>query len=347
MLQSNRIDKQGLRALLFFALLLIGCLMLTACGAPPARNLPSVSASAETEPVIQDPGANDDAADDAVILADGDRALIIGTNKRRGIELYTLDGARINALDEGALNNVDARSLGSGRFQVAAGNRSLNTLDIFDVNLADYQISLTLRAPVTLQEPYGLCASQDLIFVNDKTGLVQSWDWSGQGPVHSIQLSSQTEDCVYDPIGQRLYVGEENVGIWRINLATSAVEPFALIGDGVLAADVEGLTIYRRGDEALLVASSQGDHTYVIYDIATAAPRLKFTITDSEDGALDGTEDTDGITAFAGALPGYPEGILVAQDGTNRTAAGEAASQNFKIVSWQRIAGLLAAAETN
>lgn len=76
-------------------------LCLAACSAPPATPglvSPSgpgvafgeVEAALETDPVV----SSDDAADDAVVLANGSGAapLIVGTDKQFGLRIYSLGG---------------------------------------------------------------------------------------------------------------------------------------------------------------------------------------------------------------------------------------------------------------
>jgi 3-phytase len=46
---------------------------------------------------------------------------------------------------------------------------------------------------------------------------------------------------------------------------------------------------------------------------------------------VDDVSDTDGVEVTAVSLPGYPQGLLVVQDGYNRKPS---ANQNFKLVSW-------------
>ena len=74
----------------------------------------------ETEPVLDD----DDAADDSVVLSsmDGQRVWIVGTNKRRGLVWYDIQGEELGRLEVGRLNNVDAVRIGdTNRFNLAAG----------------------------------------------------------------------------------------------------------------------------------------------------------------------------------------------------------------------------------
>ena len=52
------------------------------------------------------------------------------------------------------------------------------------------------------------------------------------------------------------------------------------------------------------------------------------------DGAVDAVSHTDGIDVTSAALPGYPSGLLVAQDDANPRAGVD---QNFKLVDWRDI----------
>ena len=88
----------------------------------------------ETEPVLDD----DDAADDSVVLSsvDGQRVWIVGTNKRRGLVWYDIQGKELGRLEVGRLNNVDAVRIGdTNRFNLAAGNRTDLTIDLFEADL--------------------------------------------------------------------------------------------------------------------------------------------------------------------------------------------------------------------
>jgi hypothetical protein len=109
-------------------------------------------------------------------------------------------------------------------------------------------------------------------------------------------------------------------------------------GGGHLAADVEGLAIYSAsGGAGYLVASSQGDDAFVVYERRPPHEhRLTFEIAANAALGIDAVSDTDGIdvTSF-GLGSAFPGGLFVAQDGSN-----PGANQNFKFVSWQDIAEL-------
>ena len=152
--------------------------------------------------------------------------------------------------------------------------------------------------------------------------------------VRAMKLATQSEGCVVDPRTGRLYVAEEDVGVWRFDAdsaATTTPTRFALVDGRTLVADVEGVAI--AGDR--LVVSSQGDNAYALFNRADGRFAGRFRV---GPGQLGATSETDGIAVVLGDFgPSYPGGLFVAQDGDNAPAA-----QNFKYVSW---ADIRAAAE--
>ena len=93
------------------------------------------------------------------------------------------------------------------------------------------------------------------------------------------------------------------------------------------------MTLYNGASGQLLVVSSQGDNSFAVYETASGEYRFSFNVIDSE--VIDGASETDGIDITATALPGYPMGLLVVQDGRNVMPAE---NQNYKLVSWSDIA---------
>ncbi len=199
-------------------------------------------------------------------------------------------------------------------------------------------------------------AGQDLRIENDDDPLM---DWN-----------PQFEGVVVDQRNGVLYAGEEMVGIWRIDLVTGEMGdgPFYETRgstsssfnnpDSVIARDVEGLTIYYgEGETAYLIASSQGsahgddahpdapwDDTFVVFDISAGdAPTLigSFRVGANEAAGIDGVQESDGADVIPLALPGWPNGLFVTQDGYNDDLdglSGEPEASNFKFVDWALIA---------
>ncbi len=158
----------------------------------------------------------------------------------------------------------------------------------------------------------------------------------------SVNLAGrQFEGLVVDQQTGLLYAGQEEVGIWRVDLNTGIqdTEPFALAkgfdATSPLTADVEGLTIYYAANgTGYLLASSQGDNSFAVFDRQGLAYLGSFGVMDG--AATDGVQGSDGADVTPVGLPGYPSGLFVTQDG----AEGRRGT-NFKYVSWGEIAGEL------
>ena len=91
-----------------------------------------VTANVETEPVF----AGDDAADDMCILENfnnPENSLIISSDKKYGIIVYDLNGAKLHDYKVGRINNVDIISSKSfeDKYVVAGTNRTYNSIDIY------------------------------------------------------------------------------------------------------------------------------------------------------------------------------------------------------------------------
>ncbi len=310
---------------------------------------PTVYADVETQAVQ----SADDAADDPAIwinAEDPENSLVLGTDKQAGLNAYRLDGSLAQFLPSGRLNNVDVRrnvSVGEklGDY-AAASNRSDDTIVIFSI--VDGRVSEKGRIASALAEPYGLCVGaiggNFLIFVTHKSGDLIAYkavDASNATIAGRLKFESQLEGCVFDEPTSRLYVGEEARGVWRTVYTDEGFSSPLLIaevsGSAGLVADVEGLAVRRDDDGDYLIASSQGDNSFVIYDLASETALLKFSV--AEFAGIDGAEETDGVDAASAPLgPFFPEGVFIVQDGVNTPASD---NQNFKFIDWRRIAELL------
>lgn len=330
-----------MRLLSFAALLLAGC---ATTSAPVAVDAPMVAATAETDPV--DTAA--DAADDPAIWRNGSdpvKSLVIGTDKKAGIHVYSLAGKRLSFTPAARLNNVDLRETG-GRVIAAASDRAdvaTAHVALFTLDTATAKLVPLGRFPVGAGEAYGMClwtrARDHALFgfVVLKDGRIDqvAIDLSGATPkvttVRSMKLGTQSEGCVVDDRTGQLYVAEEDVGLWRFDADPSArvtATPIARVDGKTLVADAEGLALAPSGrNGGYLVVSSQGDNAYSLYRLPGVTYAGRFRI---GGGAIDGTSDTDGIELMLGNFgPAYPQGLFVAQDGDNAPA-----TQNFKYLSW-------------
>ncbi len=316
-----------------------------------AKALPAktVQAKVETTPV----GTADDAADDPAIWrhpSDPAKSLIVGTDKRAGIHVYDMSGKAVSFTPSPRLNNVDLRSgvsvNGTVSVLVVASDRRDETnaaMALFTLDTAAQKLTPLDSIPVGHGEANGMwlwqrkSEGQIYAFLVLKSGRIDQveLDLSGsnvQGRVvRKMKLKTQSEGCVVDDRTGLLYVAEEDAGLWRFDARPNGSKRPKRLGlaDGKqLVADAEGLAIAPSGkDGGYLLASSQGDYAYTLYDLKTGRYLDRFRIAD---GTVDGVQETDGLELALGDFgPDFPTGILIVQDGDNSPE-----TQNFKYVSW-------------
>ncbi|MFZ2320599.1 MAG: phytase, partial [Pseudomonas sp.] len=322
---------------------------------PPV--LTNVPALRQSEPV----GRHGDAADDpAIWLHPTDPALsrVLGTNKKQGLLSYDLDGKLLQELPVGRLNNVDVRgdfALGNQRVDLAvASNRDHNSISLFAIDRVSGELREAGEIRTPLKEIYGICLFQPnreelYAFANGKDGTFLQYrlrsDAQGQvqgEQVRRFQVASQPEGCVADDRNQRLFVGEEDAGVWTLDArAEQPAELVSVLKVGeLLQADVEGLGLYQGAERDYLVISSQGNDSYVVLDAAPPfAPQGAFRVGLNGALGIDGASETDGLEVTSANLGGpWSAGLLVVQDGRKRLPES---TQNFKLVPWAEVAKAL------
>ncbi len=323
--------------------------------APPPDKVYEVSATVETEPVAN----AGDAADDPAIWVnptDPAKSTIIGTNKDGGLAVYDLSGKQIQYLPDGSINNVDLRAgfkLGGQTVTlVTAGNRTDNSIAIYRVNQATRMLENVAARKVTTLPVYGSCmyhsrkTGKFYYFVNSKQGAVEQWELFDNGSgkvdgrkVRGFAAGSQTEGCVADDELGHFYLGEEEVAIWKYGAEPDAGDARTPVDkvhpDGHVVSNIEGLTIaYGQEGAGYLIASSQGNSTFVIYRRERGNQYVRtFKIVDGN--GIDGVSETDGIDCVTANLgPAFPHGVFVTQDGFNDNG-----NQNFKLVPLHLVIG--------
>ena len=177
-----------------------------------------------------------------------------------------------------------------------------------------------------------------------------------------LGANPQVEGMVVDPEFGWLYAAQEDIGIFKFSAepdggsvilnqvdANGALKP-----DGnILTSDIEGLTIYYGANgNGYLIASSQGNNSFTVYDRQTNNYLGSFFVgespTTNPNVTIDSVEQTDGIAVLSSSLgPLFPNGLFVTQDGSNdpQTVFADAIDKNelqnfntnFKLVPWENI----------
>ncbi|MFJ2742381.1 phytase [Streptomyces sp. NPDC087440] len=305
----------------------------------------SVTATVESTPVSH----SGDAADDPAIWvhpSDPAKSVVVATDKKGALEVYDMAGARIQRIDGDHGNNVDLR----GNIVVSADDEAAGgSLHVYRIDPATRKLTLLKDVPTEVTA-HGLClytsrtSGKLYAFPNSTSGRVEQWELAVSGntvKATSVRLwdaGSAVEGCYADDSTGKLYLGEEDVGVWTYGAeptaGTARTKLDSTGSGGHLTADVEGIT--AAGNR--IYVSSQGSNDFTVYDRASHAYLGRFAVANGT--AADDCEDTDGIDASAANLgPAFPQGVFVCQDGSNG-APGTSGNQNFKFVPLQRITAL-------
>jgi 3-phytase len=323
------------------------------------RGVRAVRPVAETDSF---PAGEGDVADDSAIWFDeaapGQSLLVAGNKDARhgGLAVYGLDGRQRQYLDVGRVGNVDLREgfpLGGRRVAlVGANSRVDDTMRFWVVDAADRALRPVTSPRVrTVSPTYGFCLYRSPVsgtfyaFVSqDGGGRLEQYALDGASGavkarrVRVIEVGSQSEGCVADDERAVLYVGEEDVGVWRYDAEPdggSARTALDRVGRGRLVADVEGLALTDGPDGGRLLVSSQGDSTIAVYE-RRGRNRFLGRFAVGENGSVDAVRGTDGVAAdsrdFGGDLSG---GLVVVHD--ERDTGGT--TSNLKLVPLVSVLG--------
>jgi len=296
-----------------------------------------------------------DAADDPAIWVDRSnpaRSVVIGTDKKQGLNVYDLKGKRLQTVADGRMNNVDLRDgfmLGGRSITVvAATNRTTKAISLYRLDPATRQLSPIADGVLAtgFEDPYGLCMYHSAktgdiyVLANDSVdGKVRQWkliDRNGKAGIETVRefiVGSQAEGCAADDELGNLFVAEEDVGLWKYSAEPDGGDT-RTAGDKV-SADAEGVSIYYGADgKGFVVLSNQGEDNYAVYRREGANEFVgKFHVVANEARGVDGASETDGLDVVSAPLGAdFPAGMLVVQDGRNLMPAER---QNFKFVSWK------------
>lgn len=327
------------------------------------RPLPTVVATVETRPVV----SFGDAADDPAIWVhptDPAQSLVIGTDKKGGLYVYDMAGEVVQDLRDGKMNNVDLRDgfrLGRETVTlVTASNRTSRGIAIYRLDPQTRQLTDVADGlqPTGLNDPYGLCMYRNpttgkmYVFINGDDTRKRQWELvdAGNGKVRTkfvreLAFGSQTEGCVADDETGILYVGEEDVGLWRMSAKPNGGKTMTLVeriaDNPAVKDDYEGVGLYDLGGgRGYIVVSSQGNDTYAVYRREGTQEYLgSFAVAANPAAGIDGISETDGLEVTSRNLgPGFENGAMIAQDGRNVLPVE---TQNYKYVPWKAIAEAL------
>lgn len=284
---------------------------------------------------------------------DPDTAAVITAMKNGGLRVYDLDGAELQRIEPEGIryNNVDilyeVSFAGSTLDLAVASDRANDTLAIFIVGEDGRLIEATSAdVPETIfgvddgeATAYGLATYRGTdgtpyAFVTQADGdriaqleIIAAGDGFSFEIVRQLQLPNpegldaedlQSEGIAIDRETATGYVAvEEALGLLSFAAEPDGGDAFTTVaGLDAFEPDLEGVSIYYGPDgSGLILVSSQGDATFTVLDRQSQEVLESFAITGAD--SIDGVEESDGLEIYSGSLPGYAEGLLVTQDGSN------------------------------
>jgi 3-phytase len=315
---------------------------------------PRTMAAVSVVPIVETVAASGGEDDAAIWIHPTNTAQsrIIGAVKTgsNALRVFNLSGQQVQSVPVSGVNNIDLRYnfplAGQPVALLAGSNRSNNSIALFKVDSQTGMLeNIAARTISTGMAIYG-CAmyvspvsGKYYVFVSSESGQVQQWELFDNGAgkvdarqVRSFAVGSQSEGLVADDALRHLYVGEENVGIWKYSAEPNGGSARTLVdgtgAGGHLNSDVEGLTIYyANGGQGYLIASSQGNNEFVVYQREGNNAFIgSFALVAG--GGIDAVTDTDGIDVTNFSLGSqFPQGLFVAQDNDD----------NFKLARWDAI----------
>jgi 3-phytase len=293
----------------------------------------------ESTPIL----SGGDAADDICIWVTNSIDVpiyVVGTDKKRGLEIYNQKGQRVFDAPFGRINNIDIWDSPKGPVIVGT-NRSFNSLDFYKLNTNDNgSLELLNRYETGLSDVYGVSfylksQTKPEVFLSDKKGRVKRYlvemidDFVSVKPLGDFKFRSTVEGIEGDPYYRRVYIAEEDKGLWYIDFSEEKPRRIKVLKTDkkILVADLEGLALADLGNgKGYLIQSVQGNNSYALINRETLTLHAIFKIKSKD--KIDGAEETDGLEVST--HPRFP--VLIVQDGFN---TGE--NQNFKWVNWNDI----------
>lgn len=329
--------------------LLVATGLLACTGAVQVTgNYPVVQSTVTTAPCRS---AGDNCDDSAIWIHPNDpgKSLVIGDDKRGGLLVWNLEGVEMQFIDgDKYMNNLDLRyefpltgtfSTGHAHTRVAlvaVTNETDSGVTVYKVNphsspagRLEHANGTLAASTLPLAQPlvYGGClyysqpTGKYYFFANWKDGTVTQLELAGGSSVtgqtvRTFDVGGQVEGCVADDVLQSLYVGEEEVGIWKYGAepATgSSREQVDSVGSpSGLKADVEGLSLYYRNNgSGYLIVSGQSDGQDVRYVVYERGGKNQWLGTFRVQG-VDATDGLDVTNFPLGA--GFPHGVFVTHD---------------------------------
>lgn len=336
-----------------YRLLAIAVFSLFLISTANAQDVVEVPALVETAP-----SRGDGTTSPAIWLHPTDLSLsvILGADDNTGVGVYDLSGAELQYLDDAPIGYVDVRynfPLDDERVSLIAGSvKDAPQVALWTMNVETRQLE-RIGTIETEFATNGLCmyrsgrTGEYYVFVNSEDGDLAQYRIRAQGGeivtslARSLNVGSEIEGCVADDEFGALYIGEEEVALWRYGAEPEAGQQRRIVDvvGGNISEQIEGLGMYYTADGGgYLIASNEQSNRFVLYErTGENAFISEFSV---GAGDLDDrvTEPNDLDVVRLALNDQFPQGLFVTADETNSSPNGR---NNFKLASWGDVAAAL------
>jgi 3-phytase len=276
--------------------------------------------------------------------------LAVATNRSdNALDLYRIQDGVVRFVTRAALQDAQGQSFEPYGLCLAPGKDENVRIFLPTKSGILYENALNEKNKVTLKNTYDLAAAvtpeQDA-----RMQSVVTKETIAEGEENELEENLAErfilEGCVHDPRSGMLYIGMENLGIWRLKGKKAELvipvqgswtdfESWAKPGVPRVTDDIEGMDIVQHDGHSYLLFSSQGISEFTLYDLDQLAWLGNFKI---RLNAKDPVSLTDGLAIKSGNLgPRFPKGVLVVHDDENTDKDGQTQPANYKVVSLKKL----------
>jgi 3-phytase len=276
--------------------------------------------------------------------------LAIATNRSdNALDLYRIQDGRVSFLKRTYLQDAQGQTFEPYGLCLAPGKDESVRIYLPTKTGVLYEYSLSKKRRLALKNTYDLAAlvtpEQDVLMQS-----VVTKETLAEGEAEELEENLAErfilEGCVHDPRSGSVYVGMENLGIWRlykkdaelvipIQGSWTDLDSWAKPGVPRVTDDIEGMDIVAHDGHSYLLFSSQGLSEFTLYDLDQLEWMGNFKI---RLNAQDPVTQTDGLAIKSGHLGSrYSQGVLVVHDDENTDSKGETQPANYKIVSLKKL----------
>ena len=238
--------------------------------------------------------------------------------------IYDLEGKTIQSIPANHPGNVDVRygfPLGKEKVDIVAFNQRDNPkIVVYKVTSDTRRLERVDNDAIITGESYGgtlyhsTKTGRFYFVTTSKSGRVEQYELSndGKGKVRGNKVRSwkigKCEGAVADDQTGKIYIGEEDKGVWEVSGEPKDAAPGKLViklGENGLTSDVEGLALYHLPEgRGYLIVSNQGRSNFKVYR-REGAHEFVGTF------AIEGAKKTDGIDVInVNLAPRFPKGLF-------------------------------------